>query len=129
MMLMAWYVNAPEVKQRRIDAAWWVCAVRDYMARAYPGGIPVCAAAAVPTTGKMSMGAVAAATFGPTGPGFIMLQLLLLAIVSYMIDWIATATNHKQFGSMTKLVALMAGFSIVVGSIFKALGKLWEFIG
>jgi len=126
MKIIAWHVKAKD-REVKPDYIWLVPALSRYFREAFPQGVPVFSAVA--TGGKMSMGVVAGATFGPGGPGFVLLQILLLAVVGYMIDWIASATGHKQLGSMAKTVTLLSAFGIVVGSIAQALQKLWDFVG
>lgn len=127
MKIIAWHVRGKGAKLK-LDHKWWISAIVNYFGKKYPpGGFPVLAVAV--TGKKMSLGTVAGATFGPDGPGFVLLQILLLAVVGYMIDWIASATGHKQLGSMAKTVTLISAVGLVIGTIGKALQKIWEFIG
>lgn len=126
---MVWYVRPTKIRPVKLrpmlDGRWWLATIFNYIGRLPKSA--VFAVAAVPQ--QTGLNAVAAATFGPGGPGFVLLQLLLLAVVSYMVAWLASATGHGQFASMAKLTALLGGFAIVCGAIWGALEKIWSIVG
>jgi len=125
--IIAWHVRGKGAKFK-LEHTWWISAIVNYFGKKYPpGGFPVLAAAV--TGDKMSQDAVAGATFGPGGPGFVLLQILLLTVVGYMIDRIASVTGHKQLGSMAKTVTLLSSIGLMIGTMGKVLRKIWELTG
>lgn len=131
MEVVVWYVKGSKMKFNKnniVDHPFWISSVMNYF-RKYQYSMPVFAGVVGTEIPKMSIGAVAGVTFGPNGVGFVLLQVLLLAVVGYMIDWICVATHHKQLGSMAKTITVLSAFALVVGAIFNALQKLWSIIG
>ncbi|MCL5289782.1 MAG: hypothetical protein M1489_01890 [Firmicutes bacterium] len=119
MKIIAWRVS----KSGRVvslDRKWWLSSIANMP-------LPMFAAAAVPE--KFSLGAVAGATFGPSGVGFVLMQILLLAVVGWSINHIASAMGHSQLGNQAKLVTTLVCFVLIVGTVAKALQSFVRLLG
>lgn len=73
---------------------------------------------------KVTFGTVAAATFGPQGAGFVIIQILLLAVAGWGIHQVACALGHAHLANQAKIVVVLVGFCLVVGVIVRAMNSL-----
>ena len=71
------------------------------------------------------MAEAAAKVFGPGSPGFVILGLVLLAVVSWVGEWIASAVNKGQLAAMIKTASLIVGVLFVLGVAVELLGKFF----
>lgn len=81
---------------------------------------------AIPCT---TMGTVAAATFGPTGFGFVIVQLMMVAVVGFLAIFIAQAANQGQLANMIKVVSVFSCIGVVAQTAWKAINEVLRFIG
>lgn len=107
-------------KNNKIDSKFWISSVVNYMDKLNKSGIPIFSG--------LGLSDVASATFGANGVGFVLLQILLLSITGYLINWVAEAMNHRQLGSMAKTVTVLASVTLVIQTIGKLLDKIWQFV-
>jgi hypothetical protein len=119
-VVIAWRVKNGKVTS--LDREFWTSVIVNIK----PGAMPMLAAAAVPE--KFSFGAVAATTFGPSGAGFVLMQLLLLTVVGWSINHIASAMGHSQLGNQAKLATTLVAFALIVGTVVNAIRKVGEFL-
>lgn len=71
------------------------------------------------------MGAAAAQVFGPSSPGFIILSLVLLAVVSWLGELLAGAVNKGQIAMMIKTGTTLIAILLVLGVAVQLLGKFF----
>lgn len=119
-VVIIWQVKKDKVLT--LDKKFWASAIVNLNKN-----IPMFAAAAVPQ--KFSLGAVAGATFGPGGVGFVLMQVLLLAVVGWGINHIASAMGHSHLGNQAKLLTSLIAFILVIGTVWDALGKFFSIFG
>ena len=81
---------------------------------------------AAPPTG---MKAITAATFGLGGPGTVIIQLLLMALVGYLAAYLAAACGQGQIAGMIKVVTVFSCLSVVAATLYKALDTFAKFVG
>ncbi|HBV97801.1 MAG: hypothetical protein JL50_02830 [Peptococcaceae bacterium BICA1-7] len=115
-VIIAWRVKCGRVES--LDREFWTAAI---------ARMPMFAAAVVPE--KFSLGAVAGATFGPSGAGFVLMQILLLAVVGWGINQVASAVGNAQLGSQAKMVTTLVCFVLVIGTVVKALKSFLQVLG
>lgn len=69
------------------------------------------------------MGAAAAQVFGPSSPGFVILSLVMLAIVSWLGELLAGAVNKGQIAAMirtgTTIVAILLVLNVAIQLLTK----------
>lgn len=118
MKVIVWRVNRGKVVS--LDRKFWMAAITNMP-------MPVFAAAVAPE--KFSFGAVAGATFGPGGVGFVLMQLLLLAVVGWGINQVASAMGHAHLGNQAKMVTMLVAFMLIVTTVINALRKFGEILG
>jgi len=71
----------------------------------------------------------AAATFGASGPGLVIVQLLLIACVGWLSGYIAQAVGQNQIASMIKITTVFSCISLVAGTAYKAINTVAKFLG
>ncbi|WP_041272375.1 hypothetical protein [Desulfitobacterium hafniense] len=71
------------------------------------------------------MGAAAAQVFGPSSPGFIILSLVLLAVVSWLGELIAGAVNKGQIAMMIRTGTTIVAILMVLGVAIQLLSKFF----
>ena len=74
-------------------------------------------------------GGVAAQTFGAGGPGFAIVQLLVIASFGALAGYIISALGQGQIGSMVKLLTVFACITIVISQVMKAIGAVANAFG
>ena len=119
MMVIAWRVKGGKVQS--LDRKFWTSAIVNMPLPMF--------AAAVAEPGKFSLGAVAGVTFGPSGAGFVLMQLLLLAVVGWSINQIALAMGHGQLGNQAKMVTTLVAFILIVGTVVNAIKSFGRLLG
>lgn len=65
-----------------------------------------------------------AATFGPGGVGFSIVQLILLAAFGALASYVTSALGQGQISSMIKLVTVFSCIAIVIGVVWKAISSI-----
>jgi hypothetical protein len=69
-------------------------------------------------------GGVASATFAAGGPGFAIVQLLVIAAFGSLVGYILSALGQGQISNMTKLLTVFACIGIVIAQVMKAIGAV-----
>ena len=75
------------------------------------------------------IGAVAGATFGPGGPGSIIAQLMLIAVVGWLCGYIAQAAGKGQIAGMIHVATVFSCIAIVADVAYRAIDKIGHFLG
>lgn len=88
-----------------------------------------CMAVATVSGQPAGMKAITAATFGLGGPGTVIVQLLLMALVGYLAAYLAAAVGQGQIAGMIKVVTVFSCLAVVASTLFKALETFAKFIG
>lgn len=89
------------------------------------GAVPALAA----ESGTVAIGKAAAATFGPGGPGSMIIQLMLIAVVGWLAGYVAQAAGKGQISGMIHVATIFSCISIVAGTAMKAIDAVGKFIG
>ena len=76
-----------------------------------------------------AIGKAAAVTFGASGPGLVIVQLLLIACVGWLSGYIAQAVGQSQIASMIKITTVFSCISLVAGTAYKAINTVAKFLG
>ncbi|MHB1042372.1 MAG: hypothetical protein ACYC0Q_05995 [Eubacteriales bacterium] len=84
---------------------------------------------AVLFTAEPAFAGAAAATFGPGGAGFSIVQLILLAAFGALASYITSALGQGQISSMIKLVTVFSCIAIVIAVVWKAISAVAEAFG
>ncbi|KJR97932.1 MAG: hypothetical protein VR68_11505 [Peptococcaceae bacterium BRH_c4a] len=125
-VIIIWQVKKSDIKNKNkvtpLDRKFWTSAIVNLNKN-----IPMFAAAAVPQ--KFSLSAVTGATFGVGGVGFVLMQVLLLALVGWGINHLATAMKNPQLGNQAKMLTQLIAFILVIGTIWEALNKFFSLLG
>ncbi len=129
MMITGFYVRREQKNAHKISKAQAESLIR-FAGTAWlamhvmPSATPVMA-----STGGEIVKQVAVSTFGPGGPGFLIISLLLIALVGWLAGYIAQAAGKGQIASMIHVVSVFSCISIVAGAALKALGSVADFLG
>jgi hypothetical protein len=75
------------------------------------------------------IGAIAGATFGPGGPGSIIAQLMLIAVVGWLCGYIAQAAGKGQIAGMIHVATVFSCIAIVADVAYRAIDKIGHFLG
>ena len=75
------------------------------------------------------MGAAAAQVFGPSSPGFIILSLVMLAVVSWLGELLAGAINKGQIAMMIKTGTTLVAILLVLGVVVQLLSRFFALAG
>lgn len=75
------------------------------------------------------MQTITAATFGLGGPGTVIVQLLLMALVGYLAAYLAAAVGQGQIAGMIKVVTVFSCLAVVASTLFRALETFAKFVG
>ncbi|AEG58995.1 hypothetical protein [Desulforamulus ruminis] len=81
------------------------------------------------STGTDVIGRIAGTTFGPGGPGTLIISLLLIALVGWLSGYIAQACGKGQVAGMIHVTTVFSCIALVAESALKALGSLTKFLG
>ena len=76
-----------------------------------------------------TFGSVMAATFGSGGPGYSVVQLLVLASFGSLSSYIASALGQGQISNMIKLLTVFGCISIVIIQVINALRTIANAFG
>lgn len=71
----------------------------------------------------------AAETLGKGGPGYAIVQLMVIAAFGSMAGYITSALGKGQIASMIKLITVFACIGTVLGSVWSAISKVANFFG
>lgn len=80
-------------------------------------------------TAPFTKAGATAATFGPGGAGFSIVQLILLAAFRALASYITSALGQGQISSMIKLVTVFSCIAIVIGVVWKAISAVAQAFG
>lgn len=72
---------------------------------------------------------IAAQTFGPGGPGVVIISLLLIALIGWLAGYIAQAVGKGQIAGMIHIVTVFSCITIVANTAWGALSALGHFMG
>lgn len=61
------------------------------------------------------MSQIAYETFGPGGPAAILIQLMLIAVVTWLLSYISTAAGKGNISNMINIVATFICIGIIAG--------------
>lgn len=61
------------------------------------------------------MAQLAYETFGPGGPGSVLIQLMLIGVVSWLLSYITTAAGKGQISNMIQAVTTFVCIGIIAG--------------
>ncbi|MDQ7094282.1 hypothetical protein REC12_11845 [Desulfosporosinus sp. PR] len=73
------------------------------------------------------MGAAAAAAFGPSSPGFVIVVLVMLGVGSWLAEMITTSIGKGQISAMIRTGSLIAAIISVVMVAWKLLNLFFNF--
>lgn len=116
-------VNQIKVKINKASKLIGFCATA-FVAINAPTATPAMASPEIDAIGK-----IASTTFGPGGPGALIISLLLIALVGWISGYIAQAAGKKQVAGMIHVVTLFSCIAMVADAAYNALGALGRFLG
>lgn len=64
---------------------------------------------------------LAAQTFGIGGPAAVMVQLMLIAVVGWLLETIAQAANKGKIAGFIRTATIFVCISMVVGVVWKTI--------
>lgn len=67
---------------------------------------------------------LAAQTFGIGGPAAVLVQLMLIAVVAWMLELIAQASNKGKIASFIRTATIFVCISMVIGVVWKAISSV-----
>lgn len=73
------------------------------------------------------MGTAAAAAFGPSSPGFVILILVMLGVGSWLAEMITTAVGKGHISNLIKTVTTIAAILFVLTVAWQLLKKFFDF--
>ena len=76
-----------------------------------------------------AIGKAALSTFGTGGPGMVIIQMMLIAVVGWLFGYIAQAVGQGQIAGMIKITTVFSCIGLVAGTAFKAITTVAEFLG
>lgn len=85
--------------------------------------------AAPPAAHAVTLGELGGATFGIGGAGFVIVQLMLIALVGWLCRYVAQAAGQGQIGGMIGVTTVFLCISIVASTAHKALSEILRFMG
>ncbi len=71
----------------------------------------------------------ASATFGSSGPGFAIVELVLIAAFGALCTFIASALGQGNISSMIKMVTVFACIGVVIEAVWKAITAICQAFG
>ena len=75
------------------------------------------------------MGELARATLGPGSVGFIITQLMFLAIASYLGGWVARIAKKKEIAEMMNTACVLIGVVLIADMAVEVLTKVIKVFG
>lgn len=118
MMITGFYVSRSNFRQTNtLKALIRFCGASFVAVNAFPS-----ATHAMASTGVI--GNIAVGTFGPGGPGVLIISLLLIALVGWLAGYIAQAAGKGQIAGMIHVVTVFSCIGMVAEAALKALGTL-----
>ncbi len=79
--------------------------------------------------GAEAIGQAALSTFGPGGPGMMIIQLMLIAVVGWLAGYVAQAAGKGQIAGMIHVATVFSCISIVAAVAMKAINAIGNFLG
>lgn len=79
--------------------------------------------------GTAAIGKAALSTFGPGGPGMMIIQLMLIAVVGWLAGYIAQAAGKGQIAGMIHVATVFSCIAIVAGVALNAINAVASFLG
>lgn len=73
------------------------------------------------------MGAAAAAAFGPSAPGFVIVILVMLGVGSWLAEMITSAVGKGQISAMIRTATTIVAILAVVAVAWQLLTKFFDF--
>lgn len=72
---------------------------------------------------------IAQSTFGPGGPGVVIAQLMLIAVVGWLCGYIAQAAGKGQIAGMIHVASTFSCIAIIAGVALNAINAVGKFLG
>jgi hypothetical protein len=72
------------------------------------------------------MAEAARIAFGPSSPGFVILLLVLVAVLSWLGELITSSLGKGQIASMIRTASLVSAILLVVGIVWQLLIKFFN---
>ncbi|HBC95083.1 MAG TPA: hypothetical protein DCZ10_19875 [Pelotomaculum sp.] len=73
--------------------------------------------------------AIAQSTFGPGGPGMVITQLMLIAVVGCLCGYIAQAAGKGQVAGMIHVATVFSCIAIIAGVAMDAINAVGKLLG
>lgn len=67
------------------------------------------------------MGQLAYETFGPGGPGAVLIQLMLIGVVSWLLSYITQAAGKGQISNMIQIVSRFICIGIIAATAWNTI--------
>jgi len=72
---------------------------------------------------------IAKTTFGPGGPGVVIAELMLIAVVGWLCSYIARAVGKGQIADMINIAAVFSCIAVIAGVAWNAINAVGKFLG